>query len=179
MPVEGLVFRANEQRPSPWHSGALFHVSSRYPRKPRSVRVDRLGGILRNGLQAPASCPDGSVCSDLQLVVTGTSVPYDSLVFLHRFGPQSFLYTLGGPDRFSVFVDPAIPVLTPEAMGDSWVVLCQDEVYVRDRIAPEDLTGVAVHHADADSVVGAFIADFRRLGIPLFDYDGNVLWEPA
>jgi hypothetical protein len=23
------------------------------------------------------------------------------------------------------------------------------------------------------------IADFRRLGIPLFDYDGNVYWEPA
>ena len=36
-----------------------------------------------------------------------------------------------------------------------------------------------MHHADADSVVGAFIADFRRLGIPLFDYDGNVIWEPA
>jgi hypothetical protein len=179
LPGGGSVFRAQEQRPSPWHSGALFHTSARYPRKPHSVRVDRLAGILRNGLQAPASCPDGSVCSDLQLVVTGTSVPYDSLVFLHRFGPKSSVYTLGGPDRFSVFVDPATPVLTPEAMGAGWVVLCQDEVYVRGRIAPEDLTGVAVHHADADSVVSAFIADFRRLGIPLFDYDGNVLWEPA
>ena len=143
------------------------------------MRVDRLAGILRNGLQAPASCPDGSVCSDLNLVVTGTPVPYDSLVFLHRFGPDSWLYTIDEPGRFSVFVDPAFPVLTPEAMGDAWAVLCQDEVYVRDRIAPEDLTGVAVHHADADSVVGAFIADFRRLGIPLFDYDGNVIWEPA
>jgi hypothetical protein len=134
--------------------------------------------MLRNGVLAPAYCPDGSVCSDLQLVVTGTAVPYDSLVFLHRFGPQSFLYTLGGPGRFSVFVDPTLPVLTPEAMGAGWVVLCQDEVYVRGRIAPEDLTGVAVHHADADSVVGDLIGDFRRLGIPLYDYDGNVLWEP-
>ncbi|MDA4119998.1 MAG: hypothetical protein OK436_05380, partial [Thaumarchaeota archaeon] len=147
----------------PWHPGALFHVSTRYPRKPHAAGVDRLAGILRNGLLAPAHCPDGSVCSDLNLVVTGTAVPYDSLVFLHRFGPQSFLYTLGGPGRFSVFVDPAIPVLTPEAMGAGWVVLCQDEVYVRGRIAPEDLTGVAVHHADADSVVGDLIADFRRL----------------
>ena len=142
------------------------------------MRIDRLAGVLRNGLQAPAVCPDGSVFSDLQLVVTGTPVPYDSLVFLHRFGPQSFIYTFSEPDRFSVFVDPATPVLTPEAMGANWVVLCQDEVYVRGRIAPEHLTGVAVHHADADSVMNAFIGDFRRLGIPLFDDDGNVVWEP-
>jgi hypothetical protein len=130
-------------------------------------------------LLAPASCPDGSVCSDLRLVVTGTPVPYDSLVFLHRFGPESYLYTISEPGRFSVFVDPAIPVLTPEAMGADWVILCQDEVYVPGRVAPEDLTGVVVHPADADSVVADLIADFRRLGIPLYDYDGNVLWEPA
>ncbi len=179
MPGGGPEFRAKDQRRSLWQSGALFHVCTRYPRRPRSVRVDRLAGILRNGLQAPASCPDGSVRSDLNLVVTGTPVPYDSLVFLHRFGPESWLYTICDPGRFSVFVDPAFPVLTPEDMGTDWVLLCQDEVYVRDRIAPEALTGVAVHHADADSVMGAFIADFRRLGIPLFDYDGNVIWEPA
>ena len=170
---------AKEQRPSPWHPGALFHVSTRYPRKPHAVRVDRLAGILRNGLISPASCTDGSVCSDLNLVVTGTAVPYDSLVFLHQFGPQSWVYTLGGPSRFSVFVDRAIPVLTHEVMGAGWVVLCLDEVYVRDRVAPENLTGVAVHPADADSVVDDFVADFRRLGIPLYDYEGNVLWEPA
>ena len=179
LPGGGPVLRAKEPRPSPWHTGALFHVSTRYPRKPRAARVDRLAGILRNGLLAPASCPHGSVCSDLNLVVTGMAVPYDSLVFLHRFGPESFIYTFSGPGRFCVFVDPAIPVLTTEAMGASWVVLCQDEVYVRDRVAPEDLAGVAVHPADADSVVGDFIADFRRLGIPLYDYDGNVLWEPT
>lgn len=179
MPGGGPVSPAKEPRPSPWHPGALFHVSTRYPRKPRAARVDRLAGILRNGLLAPASCPHGSVCSDLNLVVTGTAVPYDSLVFLHRFGPESFLYTPDGRGRFSVFVDPAIPVLTPEAMGATWVVLCQDEVYVRGRVAPEDLTGVAVHHADADAVVRDFMADFRRLGIPLYDYQGNVLWEPA
>lgn len=141
--------------------------------------MDRLAGVLRNGLLAPADCPDGSVCSDLNLVVTGTAVPYDSLVFLHRFGPESFIYTISEPGRFTVFVDPALPVLTPEAMGDAWVVLCQDEVYVRGRVAPGDLTGVAVHRADVDSVVGELIADFRRLGIPLYDHEGNVLWEPA
>jgi hypothetical protein len=174
----GPVLPAKEPRPSPWQAGTLFHVATRYPRKPRAARVDRLAGILRHGLLAPASCPDGSVCSDLNLVVTGTPVPYDSLVFLHRFGPESYIYTIDGPGRFSVFVDPAIPVLTPEAMGDPWVMLCLDEVYVRDRVAPEDLTGVAVHPADADSVVGDLLAEFRRLGIPLYDYDGNVLWEP-
>jgi hypothetical protein len=178
-PGGGPVSRPKAQRPSPWHTGALFHVATRYPRRRRAARVDRLAGILRNGLLAPASCPDGSVCSDLRLVVTGTPVPYDSLVFLHRFGPESYLYTLDEPGRFSVFVDPALPVMTPETMGAHWVVLCLDEVYVRDRIAPEDLTGIAVHPADADSVLRDLIADFRRLGIPLYGYDGNVLWEPA
>jgi hypothetical protein len=117
LPGGGPVLRAKEQRPSLWHPGALFHVSTRYPRRPSAARVDRLAGILRNGLLAPACCPDGSVCSDLNLVVRGTAVPYDGLVFLHRFGPQSFIYTLNEPGRFSVFVDPAIPVLTPGLSG--------------------------------------------------------------
>jgi hypothetical protein len=179
LPAGGLVSRSNARRPLPWHPGALFHATTRYPRKRRAAMVDRLAGILRNGLLAPASCSDGSVCSDLNLVVTGTAVPYDSLVFLHRFGPESYIYTMSSPGRFSVFVDPGLPVLTPEDMGASWVMLCMDEVYVRHRVAPEDLTGVAVHHADADSVVNDLMADFRRLGIPLYDDEGNVLWEPA
>jgi hypothetical protein len=178
MPGGGPVSRPKEPRPSPWQMGTLFHAAARYPRKPKAARVDRLAGILRHGLLAPASCSDGSVCSDLNLVVTGTPVPYDSLVFLHRFGEESYIYTIGDRSRFFVFVDPTIPVLTPETMGDCWVMLCQDEVYVRDRVAPEVLTGVAVHPADADSVLADFIADFRRLGIPLYDYEGNVRWEP-
>jgi len=178
LPGGGPVSRANEPRPSPWQMGALFHVCTRYPRKRHAAKVDRLAGILRNGLLSPADCPDGSVCSDLNLVVTGTAVPYDGLVFLHRFGPESFIYTLDAPGRFCVFVEPAIPVMTQESMGDCWVVLCQDEVYVQGRVAPEKLIGLAVHPADADSVMGDFIADFQRLGIPVYDYDGNVLWEP-
>jgi hypothetical protein len=154
-------------------------VSTRYPRNPRVAGVDRLAGILRNGLLAPAACRDGTVGSDLHLVVTGTAVPYDRLVFLHRFGPQSYIYTLDERGRFAVFVDPAILVLTPEAMGAGWVVLCQDEVYVQDRIAPEHLIRVAVHSADAESIRRDLLADFRRLGIPLYDFNGNVLWQPA
>jgi len=141
--------------------------------------VDRLAGILRNGLIAPACCPDGSVCSDLHLVVIGTDVPYDSLIFLHRFGPNSYLYLPGLPGRFAVFVDPAMPVLTPQDMGTRWVVLCRDEMYVRDHIPPEKVIGVAIHRADADSVMQDLLADFQRLGIPLYDFEGNPLWQPA
>jgi hypothetical protein len=171
--------RARKEHLSLWRSGALFHVSTRHPRKPKVARVDRLAGILRKGLVAPAHCQDGSVCSDLQLVVTGTAVPYHSLVFLHRFGAQSHIYTLVEPGRFTVFLDPELPVLTPEAMGDNWVVLCQDEVYVRGRVGPENLIGVVVHHSDAESVMNDFVGDFQQLGIPLYDYEGNVLWQPA
>jgi hypothetical protein len=171
--------RARKERTALWHLGALFHVSTRYPRNPQVARVDRLAGILRKGLLAPASCQDGSVGSDLHLVVTGTAVPYDRLVFLHRFGAESWIYTLNEPGRFAIFVDPAIPVLTPEDMGANWIVLCQDEVYVRDRIAAEHLIGVAVHPADAEPIRSELMVDFQRLGISLYDYDGNVLWQPA
>jgi hypothetical protein len=78
-----------------------------------------------------------------------------------------------------IFVDPSVPELTPEAMGANWVVLCQDEVYVLDRVSPEHFIGVAVHRADAASVRRDLKADFRRLGIPLHDHDSNVLWQSA
>ena len=63
-------------------------------------------------------------------------------------------------------------------MGSNWVVLCQDEVYVPEGIALEKLLGIAIHPADADSVLSELIAEFRRSEIPLYDYDGNVLWPP-
>ena len=91
---------------------------------------------------------------------------------------QSRIYAICDPGRFMVFVDPAIPVLTPESMGENWVVLCQDEVYVRDRVPVERLVGVIVHPADADSVMNC-MADLQRLGIPVYDADGKVLWPPA
>ncbi len=160
-----------------WHTGCLFHVTSRYPRKRNAPRVDRLAGILQRGLVAPASCPHGLVVSDLSIVVTGMGVPYDRLVFLHQFGELSPIYTICNPGRFAVFVDPALPVLTQAAMGSNWVVLCQDEVYVRDGVVAQRLTAVAVHPADADAILGELQGEFQRLGIPLCDYDGNVLWK--
>lgn len=170
------VERAWQKRRTLWQAGDLFHVSSRYPRNPAALRVDRLAEILRKGLLAPAQCDNGSVCSDLHLTVTGTPVPYDSLVFLHQFGPRSAIYTTCHPGRFAVLVDSAITVLTPESIGPNWVVLCQDEVYVPHRVERERLTGVAVHPADADSVLAELIAEFEHSEIPLYDYDGNILW---
>jgi hypothetical protein len=178
-PHETAESRAKKKLRALWKSGDLFHVSTRYPRRGNTPRVDRLAGILTRGLVAPARCRDGSVHSDLHIVMTGSHVPYDSLVFLHRFGSRSHIYTICEPGRFAIFVDPAIPVLTPESMGTNWVELCQDEVYVSDQIALEKLVGVAIHPADADSVMSELLAEFRCSEIPLYDYDGNVLWPPG
>jgi len=159
-----------------WQPGDLFHAFYRYPQRADLPKVDRLAGILRKGVVAPASCDDGSVFSDLRLVVSGVPVPYDSLVFVHRFGPLSGLYTISRPGRMIVFIAQRTPVLTPQEMGPNWVVLCRDEVYVRDRIPVENLIGMAVHPADVEQVMEQFRPDFKRLGIPLYLYDGTVVW---
>lgn len=176
VPDDSAESRARKKLRALWQRGDLFHVSNRYPRKPNAPRVDRLAGILRSGLLAPAQSRDGTVLSDLSIIMTGTDVSYDSLVFLHRFGEQSPIYTIAEPNRFAVFVDPAIPVLTPESLEPNWVILCQDEVYVRDRISLEKLVGIAVHPSDAASVMSEFLHEFRRLELPLYDYRGKVLW---
>jgi hypothetical protein len=178
-PGRGPKSRAAKDFQSLWHIGALFHVSHRYPRKRNVAKLDRLASIFRHGLLAPASCPDGSVCSDLNITVTGSAIPYDCLVFLHRFGPQSAIYTMLDPGRFMVFIDPAIALLTPESMGQNWCVLCQDEVYVKDRVPLESLIGVIVHPVDADSVMNDCLAELQRAAIPLYDSEGRVLWRPT
>jgi hypothetical protein len=63
--------------------------------------------------------------------------------------------------------------------GPHWVELCMDEVYVRDGVGLEKVIGMAVHPADADSIIREFHADFRRLEIPLYDYGGKVLWPTS
>lgn len=171
--------RARKRLRDLWQAGDLFHVFSRYPRRRGAKKVDRLAGILNNGLLAPASCKDGSVVCDLQIVVTGSSVPYDSVIFLHRFGPDSSIYTMIDPGRIVIFVDPTTPFSTPEDMGPYWAILSGDEVYVQDRIAVERLIGFAVHSADADSVLEKHRSDFERLGIPLYLVDGTAVWPTA
>ncbi len=159
-----------------WHMGALFHNTYRFPRKRRVPKIDRLAGILQRGLIAPAACPEGLVRSDLNVVLDGAAIGYDRLVFLHRYGEQLYLYTISEPGRFAVFVDPELPVITQEDMGEHWCVLCQDEVYVRDAIAIEKILGIAVDPGDADAVLREFHGEFQRLQMPLYTYAGDVVW---
>jgi hypothetical protein len=159
-----------------WQPGDLFHNFSRFPHRPDGPRVDRLARILANGLIAPASCDDGSVRSDLNIVVIGAPVPYDSLVFLHRFGPKSGLYLWSRPGHFTVLVEPSVPVLTPQDMGKNWMIACRDEVYVRDQIAPQYLSGLVVDPADVDGVLKKFLPKLRALGMPVYLMNGTVVW---
>ena len=159
-----------------WQEGDLFHVTRRYPRKATAPRIDRLAAILRAGLVAPARCARGSVVSDLNLTVLHCEPAYDDFVFLHRFGPKSWLYTMSEPGRFAVFIDPRLAVLTPEEMGDAWPELCQDEVYVRGCVGRESFLGVAIHPADADTVLADLLKEFESLAIPIYDCTGNVIW---
>jgi hypothetical protein len=156
--------------------GDLFHATERYSHKRAAAHIDRLAGILRHGLVSPGACEEGTVCSDLDIIATGLSEPYDRLVFLHRFGERSFIYTMCTPGRFFVFVDPTIPMLTPEEMGPKWVLLCQDEVYVRERVPVEKLIALVVNSADADAVLAEFPPDLERLELPLYSTDGTVVW---
>jgi len=162
-----------------WQPGDLFHNFSRFPERPDIPRVDRLARILTKGLVAPASCDDGSVRSDLNIAVIGAPVPYDSLVFLHRFEPKSGIYLLSRPGHFTVLIEPSVPVLTPQDMGPNWMIACRDEVYVRDRIAPEHISGLVVHPADVDGVLKDFLPKLRALGIPVYLMDGTVIWPSA
>jgi hypothetical protein len=175
-PEDSAEWRAWQKVRRLWQRGDLFHVTNRFPRKLQAPRIDRLAGILKSGLVAPGCCQDGSVRSDLHILMEGGPVPYDRLVFLHRFGNRSWLYTICEPGRFAVFVDRKIPVLRPKDMGSNWPELCQDEVYVRDGIALEKLIAIAIHPEDADSIMSELLDDFRRAAIPLYDYEGKVLW---
>jgi hypothetical protein len=88
---------------------------------------------------APAHSEDGLVVSDLNITVNDTRIAYDSLVFLHRYNnDESFMYTLLGADddKVMVVVDGETPVMTYDEMGDGWPVLCADEVYAAEPIAP-------------------------------------------
>ena len=159
-----------------WQRDDLIHFATRYPRKKDVPKVDRLAAILREGLVAPAASSDGTVSSDLNILADGMALPYDSLVFLHRFGDKSFIYTITEPGRFGVFVEPSLPVITPQDLGPDWALLCQDEVYVQDRVPPERLIALVVNEADAQAVLAEFQAELERLALPLYLYDGTVVW---
>jgi hypothetical protein len=159
-----------------WQMDSLFHVFSRYPRRPQARRVDRLAGILKSGLVAPGLCEDGSVFSDLNIIMKGSAIGYDKLVFLHRYDKRSYIYTIFDPSRYVVFVDPDVGVLTQEDMGQNWCILCLDEVYVRDQVPADKIIGIAADPSVVEEVRDQFLEDFQRLAIPLYTYEGDVVW---
>lgn len=55
-------------------------------------------------------------------------------------------------------------------------MLSQDEVYVRDRIPPEQLSGLVVDHADVEEVMKKFLPRLHALGMPVYLMNGTVLW---
>jgi hypothetical protein len=135
-----------------WETGTLFHNFHRFDQRGK-VSVDRLPAILEEGLRAPAHCDDGHVVSDLNISVTGLRTAYDSLVFMHRYqgaGSISDLYLLGmQANNVCLVVDDQVPVKSPADMEAGWPVLCQDEVYSLEPIAPERFTGIYLREAYA------------------------------
>jgi hypothetical protein len=115
---DATAVRARAKLRKLWQEGDPFHLVTRYPRKKAAPRIDRLVAILGSGLVAPARSA-GTVVSDLNLPVLDCEPAYEDFIFLHRFGPKSWLYTMSEPGRFTVFIDPQFPVLTPEHGSDS------------------------------------------------------------
>jgi hypothetical protein len=177
-PLSDIEDRVPHGLAGPWQLGTLFHVFSRYPRRPEAVRIDRLASVLRHGLIPPALDPQGRVISDLRLQVTGCSRPYDSIVFLHEFGGDSALYLPRTPDTICCFVDRSVPIIRPQPLQPNWVVLCRDEVYVDRVISPQQLIGIAVAPQVAKAVCEELEPEFRRLALPLYDFSGRVQWLP-
>lgn len=101
------------------------------------------------------------------------------LPLLRQQGESSGNYTWITPGRSIVFVEPDLPVITQADMGKKWLVLCRDEVYVRERVAVEKLIALVVHNEDAESVPSESLPELQRLEIPLYLCDGTVVWSTA
>jgi hypothetical protein len=154
-----------------WVEGVLFHRFKRYKETPEDQTVDRLIEILRHGLIAPGCDPSGKVKSDLNISVTGTEIPYDRVVFLHRYSEElSLPYVISNDshDTF-VFIDDRVAYLTPEEIGGSWPVISRDEVYARESISPEKIGAIAVPKPEIEKL-SIEIQDFR---VPLYDLAGQ------
>jgi hypothetical protein len=170
--------RARDRLTTLWQPGMLFHLFSRYPRRPGAARIDRLAAVLKRGLIPPALDAQGTVISDWRLQVTGSSRPYDSFVFLHEFGDDSILYLPQSSDTICCFVDRSAPIVRPEALLPDWDMLCRDEVYADSIISPQQLIGIAVDPEVVQAVYEELATEFHRLALPLYDFSGSVYWPP-
>jgi hypothetical protein len=154
------------------YEGVLFHKFNRYVQNsPQDQQVDRLKEILENGLVPPGLDATGRVISDLNLEVKGTSIPYDEVVFLHKFDPHvSFPYTFiesGG--AVVVLDDEKVDYKSIDHMEAGWPFMSRDEVYVHGKIPAETLGAIAVHGSEIEAVH----AEFNELSLPLYDHEGK------
>jgi len=152
-----------------WQDGTLFHLARRWAELEDGSRLDRLAGILEQGLVAPSYDPNNRILSDINIVVEGSERPYDSVVYLHRFDSGiSARYVSPGIDTICIFVDPVLPILEPSDMGYAWPILCPDEIYVPGKVDLDRITGVAVSEDMADGVQTEFGPRLTELSIPLY-----------
>jgi len=164
--------------PEIWTEGTLFHLTSRWPQKYESSRADRLVSILELGLISPGLDPQNPIAiSDINITVEGSHIPYDSVVYLHRFAlPHSIYYLPRHDDTLCFFVDSEIPVWEPKDMGYAWPIICQDEVYVPNQIPRERITGLAISIGAFDIVRSEYGESIAASNIPLYTFDlaGNI-----
>ncbi|MEK7096001.1 MAG: hypothetical protein AAB896_01790, partial [Patescibacteria group bacterium] len=106
--------------------------------------------------------------------VEGSDVPYDSVIFLHKYDPRvSFLYSIISPESICVFLKPDVPVLTSEHMGGGWPVVSQSEVYSLQPIPPQMIRAVIMPDAEALNIDDEIQRKLASLSIPLFGTDGS------
>jgi hypothetical protein len=176
---DGVIFRdkenlARDRVMELWKHGNLFFNTSRFPIKNGYEHIDRLAEILKNGLIPPSLDTKGKVISDLNIEATGFENNYNSVIFLHLFGDNSYRYIPFVENKICFFVDPKTKFKTNSDMH--WPLLCSDEVYVPRIIKPRELIGVAVAPNALKSVYGQFYRDLKRLGLPLYDFTGKAFW---
>jgi hypothetical protein len=101
--------------------------------------------VLQKGLLAPAS-DEHVVISDFRshLKVTRLSVPYDSVLFIHRTKNYSPFDINDAQGQIVVFLSDATPFTAPEDMPQPWVVLCLDEVYSLAQVKLEMIEGLLI-----------------------------------
>ena len=105
---------------TPWHEGVLFHTFKRFTEN-RGRKTDQLLSILAKGLLAPDHSSE--IVLDLHLKVI-SSIPYTSLIFLHRYNPLiSGPYLPRHPGVVCLFVNGGVKVRKPDEMGDNWPVM--------------------------------------------------------
>ena len=157
-----------------WKPGDLFHNFSRYSKHP--PWTDRLPSILRNGLIPPALDSSGLVVTDVGDKVMGADYKYDELIFLHQFGTDSEKYIPNRRETITCLINPHVPYLTKGDMGRKWKTWSDDEVYVPRIIEPEEFIGFAVDERELKKIFDEFGNDFKQLGLPLYNFDGEVFW---